>query len=394
MSSGKKIFFENLDSIRFFAAMMVFFQHAVKPTFENLDLLQNTQLLKFLNVICDGGTGVSVFFVLSGFLITYLIISEIKITGRLGLINFYIRRFLRIWPLYILIVCFSFLLYPGLKDFLGVNKPLCSNIWYHLVFISNFDIINVREVCYELQALTQSVTWSVSVEEQFYLFWPLIFLLPKKLWLYIISFLVIFSLYFRYNHQEDFTIMYFHTFSVLIDLTVGALLAHIVIYSDRIKKYFENSNTLSHALLFIITFLVLFFGTEIIFGAYNKTFERLITSILFALIIGSQSFTKNKSILCLGNIKFADKWGKKTYGIYLLHPIAISIIDISFRLLGFFKYKDSFLPHISATILMYILTLGLCWISYHYFEKHFLKMKSKYQKIKSHTILEIKKVNA
>jgi len=97
--NNDKVYFKNLDSIRFIAALIVFLGHAIYPSYKFLPI-ENTYIEKFLLTISDGGTGVSIFFVLSGFLITYLLISEHEIKSTISLKKFYIRRFLRTWPLW------------------------------------------------------------------------------------------------------------------------------------------------------------------------------------------------------------------------------------------------------------------------------------------------------
>ena len=72
--------------------------------------INGTFLLKVLHAMSSGGVGVSIFFVLGGFLITYLLISEYEEVGSISIRNFYIRRILRIWPLYYAVVIFSFYL--------------------------------------------------------------------------------------------------------------------------------------------------------------------------------------------------------------------------------------------------------------------------------------------
>ncbi len=111
----KRVYFKNLDAIRFYAALMVFFQHTFKAVF---DYLPDGWLVfrKTIGFFFNGGLGVSIFFVLSGFLITYLIIEEHNFSGKINVKKFYIRRFLRIWPLYFSVVIFSFIIYPGLKE--------------------------------------------------------------------------------------------------------------------------------------------------------------------------------------------------------------------------------------------------------------------------------------
>ena len=114
-----KIYFSNLDAIRFIAAAMVFLGHGLRNAYIYLPI-QNNFIGKFLNLISKAGTGVSIFFVLSGFLITYLLISEFELNARISIKKFYIRRILRIWPLYFAVVIFSFFLYPFLKDIVKV----------------------------------------------------------------------------------------------------------------------------------------------------------------------------------------------------------------------------------------------------------------------------------
>lgn len=379
--SNDRVYFKNLDAIRFIAALMVFMQHGIAPSFTKLNITDGI-IQKLIVTVCNGGTGVSIFFVLSGFLITYLIITEHEKTGKFHLKNFYIRRILRIWPLYYAVIFFSFLLYPCLKSLIGMNTPLASNFIYHLFFLSNIDLINVTQFFNGSDAMSQNITWSVSIEEQFYVIWPLIFLLPRKFWgLLMLSFLI-YSLVFRLNNTSNHVVLYFHTFSVFMDLAIGGLFALGVKSHKSIRQFFENTNTYTHLTLIILAFSTLYFGTEFILGQYSVPLGRIIPSTLFAFIITSQALTINKSILNLSNLKFASKWGVVTYGIYLLHPIAILILDVSCRLLKI-KYDENFYSHFSIGILAFILTLFISKISYNYYELKFLKLKNKFQFIRN-----------
>lgn len=164
--------------------MMVLIGHTTRPLYKYLHI-ENICCEQLLNAIGNGGQWVSIFFVLSGFLITYLLIDEYELNQKISIKNFYIRRALRIWPLYYLVVVFTFLIYPFLKSLVGMNHTLESSVFYHLTFLSNFDVINVTKYHLGSDAISQNVTWSVSVEEQFYLFWPMIFVfLPKRFWEY------------------------------------------------------------------------------------------------------------------------------------------------------------------------------------------------------------------
>jgi peptidoglycan/LPS O-acetylase OafA/YrhL len=380
--SNDKLYFKNLDSIRFIAALMVFLQHAVSPSYEYLPI-KNTIWEKLLNIISSGGTGVSIFFVLSGFLITYLLISEYELNSKISIKYFYLRRVLRIWPLYFLVVAFSFLLYPFLKSLIGMNNPLGSNFLYHLTFLSNFDVINIEKHCYGSDAMSQNITWSVSIEEQFYLFWPLIFVfLPKRLWVYSILIVIVGSIFFRIMNNNDGIILYFHTFSVLLDLGIGGLMALLIKSNKKISSFFEDSSSRTHITLFVLSFCLLFWTETLFPFKYGASLSRIFISFSFALIISAQAITKRESKFNLGKISFANKWGKYTYGIYLIHPISITIIDIIVRVLHF--PKTNFITLFSIGAIGFILTLFLSKMSFRYYESRFLTLKDKFTTIQTH----------
>ena len=327
--------------------------------------------------ISSGSIGVSVFFVLSGFLITYLLINEHKKNKRISIRNFYIRRTLRIWPLYFLVVLFSFAIYPGLKTLLGINNELGSDILYHLAFLSNFDLINIQNNYQGMDALIQNITWSVSIEEQFYIFWPLIMVFfSRKFWLLSMLAILIGSVWFRIYHQEDEILLYFHTLAILPDLCIGGIMAYAVNHSSAIKLFFKSSSSITHLLFMIISFFLVFFIEEIYELNYGMIWGRLLITVSFAFIIAAQALTVNNSPLNLGRYRTAKNWGKYTYGIYLLHPVAILVIDVSFRLIGI--PLNNFYSLFTLGIISLLLTLFLSRLSYHYYESAFLKLKKKY----------------
>lgn len=380
--SRDKVYFKNLDSIRFIAAFIVYFGHGFQPCFKYLPI-KNTIWETLLNNMAYGGTGVSIFFVLSGFLITYLLISEYELNGKIALKKFYIRRVLRIWPLYYFVVAFSFIFYPFLKSLLGINNPLGSNIIYHLTFLSNFDVINVERFYPGIDALSQNITWSVSIEEQFYLFWPLLFvILPKRFWNLSVILIIAGSLYFRILHYNDKFVLYYHTFSVLLDLGIGGLAACLIKGNRRVRNFFEKTSTLTQLLFFIISFCLILWNTSIFSFKYGNATGRIFISLSFILIIASQAMTKSNSKLNLRNFSFANKWGKYTYGIYLLHPIVLTFLSIIVRVMHL--PGSNFFTLFIMGVVGFILTLLLSKISYQYYESKFLLLKDKFETIKTH----------
>ena len=111
----KHVFFDNLDGLRFLSFFYVFIAHSF-PTDD--PAIYNSLWYRIIKgkMFLDGEPGVSFFFVLSGFLITYLLLKEKEFTQKINLKAFYIRRILRIWPLYYFSVFFGFAIFPYLKE--------------------------------------------------------------------------------------------------------------------------------------------------------------------------------------------------------------------------------------------------------------------------------------
>ena len=375
----KGTYFENLDAIRFIAALMVIIAHTVKSNTGYQDI-KNIYLHRFLSLISDGGTGVSIFFVLSGFLITYLLIMEDDKYSEINIKNFYIRRVLRIWPLYFMVLLFAFVIYPFI---ILPNGHFSYNILYFITFLSNFDVMHVLTRHGESSTdLCGGVTWSVSVEEQFYLFWPLIFtFLPRKLWVYSIILTILISLLFRMSHPDDLIVLSVHTLSVLIFLGVGGLSAYMAASSTSIKSFFEKTSTISLSAFMALSVLSLIMVEYTWKYQYGRALSPVFTSVSFALVICSQAFTKSQSIMNLRNLSFATKWGKYTYGMYLLHPIAYLITGIFFDSIRF--PRAGYINIIIVASFSFILTLALSKLSYVYFESKFLQLKAKFEMIKT-----------
>ena len=375
----KKVYFKNLDSIRFFAALIVVHAHCIAPCYDYLDV-KNVFLKRFISVFSNGQTGVAIFFVLSGFLITYIILSEIEVSGSFSIKNFYIRRVFRIWPLYYAVVMFSFLVYPFIKNLFGFETSPASRPFFFFTFLSNFDVINIEKYHLGHEELMQNVTWSVSVEEQFYAFWPLIFaFLPKRFFVFAMTLVVISSIIFRYYIYPDGFTMTFHTLSVLGDLAIGGLFAYCIIKYQNVRTYFENIKTPVILASFVIFVFSLLYAKELFPERAGLAFSRLYFALLFGFIIASQSMIKTRSRLQLGNIRFANNMGKYTYGIYLLHPIAFLFVVQAFRY--FHIAANSFKISLVIGIMSSVVGVLLSMLSYTYLEKPFLRLKERFSVI-------------
>lgn len=366
----EKVFFENLDGLRFVAFFMVFTQHAISPLF-SFSPSVNATIGAFSRNFFHGGTGVSIFFVLSGFLITYLILKEIQVKGRLNIGYFYVRRFLRIWPLFYSVVIIGVIIIPITKSFIGITNQVPINQLYYYLFLSNFDVISIINQKEQLLPYI-SITWSVSVEEQFYLVWPLaFFLMPKHLYKYVFIITILISLIFRY-FNVDGIVNYFHSFSVCGDLAVGGFGAY---YSINSKNFINWLRKLSFKIIFSIYVLGAFW---FIYSSayYSAVFTRLISSFFFVFVVLEQNFCNN-SFYKFSNSKFLSFWGKYTYGLYLLHPLVLYVGETV--IIRVFKEKES--SPVSIFLLSIIGLISTMFLSYYsskYFESPFLRIKNRF----------------
>lgn len=321
-----KIFFPNLDGLRFFSFLVVFLYHGSLSIFSYLKEDSTTfRIVKFL--VQHGNLGVNFFFVLSGFLITYLLIKEKELTGTVHVPNFYVRRILRIWPLYYLCVFLGFVAFGLLKKM--SHEPIAENAnpIYYLLFSANFDIMHTWPD--KPDALLLSVLWSVAVEEQFYLTWPLILkIVPLKYFKYVFPSIMALSLIFRSFHTGDndheFAIRYFHTFSVIGDMALGGLFAYLVSYENRFKTFIINIPKWMLALLYLVTLGVTLFKDLLFPPGVPVVFERLVIAFLFGMIIVEQNFAKH-SLFKMSRFKLVSKLGIYTYGLYCLHFLGLNL---------------------------------------------------------------------
>ena len=367
----KRIYFENLDGLRFLCFLSVFFFHSFYTDSSELKTSSVYHFVK-VGIFGNGNIGVNFFFVLSGFLITFLLLEEKKLRGQIKLKNFWLRRILRIWPLFYSCVFFGFVIFPKLKLLLGQIPNETATPFFYLTFLNNFDFL--------IKGIPDSsilgVLWSVAIEEQFYLVWPIIiFIFPiHKLWIPF-SIIVLVNLIFR-AYYDTFLIHEHHTISCIGDMTIGAIGAWLINISENFKKQIETLSKSKIAAIYFIFITLFFFRQELLFSHYGiRIFERMIFALIILLIILEQTFSHN-SFFKMSNFKTISKLGGITYGLYCLHFVGILItISITKKLALNTHLWQVFLLDTSIALL---LTIIISKISYTYFESPFLKLKDKY----------------
>jgi len=367
----QRIYFPNLNGLRFIAAFLVIVHHIEQ--LKSIFKFDNYYSSPFIAVI--GKLGVVLFFVLSGFLITYLLLAEENSFKNIAVKKFYIRRMLRIWPLYFIILILAFLILPNISIFsypFYDKEVIYSNIYLKLFlyvfFLPNLAISTLDIIPYASQ------TWSIGTEEQFYLVWPVILNRIKKhrliLMLFIITLTVGIRLLLSTSYSEILPYKkeiktFWSTFRIDC-MAIGGIFSILYYYKSKMLEVLKNQ--LTFYITLIITIFLLINGISI------PKFHYEFYAILFGIII--LNFATNKELFISLENKILNYLGSISYGLYMYHPIGIALaLYVSTQLslkTNWFIYPLS----IGLTIL-------LAGFSYKYFESPILKFKDRFSNILS-----------
>ena len=307
--------------------------------------------------------GVAGFFVLSGFLITWLLLKEHEKSGRVSLRNFYMRRSLRIFPAYyaFLFVSIGWDLFRGNDDIKDVILP------------GLFYLINYHNALEGHSGSSLAHLWSLAVEEQFYLLWPLIFIvLMKKSKEFVVGFLVLSSLIVMAWRSYSFSVLDFGTsyaynaFDTRFDnLAIGCAMAFFV----QKEAFQKVTNQLSRYAWMPLITLGLLYGSRLVQSenyAYGPAFTidaLLLGVLLLQLVRLSQGFFWGWL-----NLSAVVYIGVISYPIYLWHVWGIQAGN-----------KLAFLPDELQVVAGVLISGLLGALSYHLLEKRFLVLKKKYE---------------
>jgi peptidoglycan/LPS O-acetylase OafA/YrhL len=389
---NNKVYFPGLNGLRFFAAFAVVVTHIelVKhfqgyPTFWVENTPNELTIKNILQKIVfeAGGLGVYFFFVLSGFLITYLLLTEKAKTGTVAIKKFYWRRVLRIWPLYYLIVILGFFVIPYITTggFNFTNKELNAHYGLNL-FLYLIIFPNIAHAMFNPVPLI-SQTWSIGVEEQFYIIWPVLAKKAKNIFKALIAVFfimigikVLLLLLFKlgYGNHTLLVVKKFFAMSKIECMTMGGMGAYFLFnHQEKFKSMVYHPAILPLSLLGIPT-LILFTPPFLQDGIH------LVYSLLFLFIIANVSGNPN-SFLKLEN-KVFNFLGKISYSIYMYHFMLIPAMFYLFKKLGI-EPSNSLVPQLIMYVSITAVTVLVSWLSFTYFEGWFLKLKSKYTIIKS-----------
>ncbi|TNE79461.1 MAG: acyltransferase [Bacteroidetes bacterium] len=354
--SSQRRYFETFDAFRFFAFFLVFISHLPFPNFPTLAYFQSS-----------GGTGVTFFFVLSGFLISYLLMEEKRHNAHISLKHFFIRRVLRIWPLFYLMLAFAYAT-PYILQILGLSSSdegYSPNWTMSLLFLENYQMIITDSFP---NTSPMRVMWSLCIEEHFYILWGIVFsLMPLRFTPYFIGICIAIAnvarYYFKAHGWNDIDLL------TNIDyFAYGTAAAYVLLYKESLLKQIGRW---SKAVIALITTGILF----LVFLYPNISYPIWLPASslgpLFALMI---LFTLSEPVkLRISDRNGLSKMGVYTYGLYLYHTIVINLLlqlnkrfgwelDQSWDVLGF-------------TALALAMTLVISMASFYLFEKPFIRLK-------------------
>jgi peptidoglycan/LPS O-acetylase OafA/YrhL len=361
-----RFYLPELDGLRCLAVLAVFLFHVPRMVYAPQEPLHWTSAEWWgRSVVLAGAFGVDLFFVLSGFLITSLLLREAADRGQIDLWAFWVRRALRIWPLYFV--------YLGLCTVLQ-GLPLAAVAPY-AVFLANWPI----------GAGTPSgaligLLWSVQVEEQFYLVWPLVMaLVPRRVLPEICFGMIVASVGYRFavvaggGTLENIAL---HTLARLDPLAVGALIAlGRPAVSPAMRRLLGVSGPIAVVVCAgVLSHEILAPGGGHLSPLVIKTglLPALATSLVFLVI----------AVAC-GGILLAALGARRSW---LAHPVPVSLGRISYGI---------YVVHLASLRLVASLwwpwrgflglgiTLSLAALSYRVLEQPFLRLKERFTYVRS-----------
>ncbi|MCW5909516.1 MAG: acyltransferase [Cyclobacteriaceae bacterium] len=360
----KNFYFPELDGLRFFAFLLVFFHHHT--------LLSNIPYFSVIHAY--GWIGVDLFFILSAFLLSKLLRAEYNLSGSISYKSFYYRRILRICPLYYMYITFSALL------FFFLPNPLQDDtiIRYAGLFTLSDNMLTAG-LGYNPIPFTGHL-WTIAYEEQFYLLLPVLvaFLMQRtshQTWITRAAVVIILNgirctmVYFNVKHPAIWVLPVTHFESMLIGIVIG--FGKLDFLLKRIPSFLLG------------IFGLFFFGLvwllpPISQNSFLLSFSYTFIGIFSAFVL--LSVLKNGILKKILSYKVFVFLGKRSYGLYIFHLVSNGIV----------AYLVKYFPVLKNDLFSFVASLAVCIIfsviSYRFVEMPFLKIKRRYEVVHSRPV--------
>ena len=364
-----------LDGLRGVAVLMVLMLHFYLSEAEILRV--HPTFGPILGKIAFSGVwGVELFFVLSGFLITGILVDSKDKINYFG--AFYMRRFLRIFPLYYVTLAVVLLILPNLVAFDAPAQSIVSRQVWLWTYLQNTPWSGGH---WDDSTIFHMVHfWSLCVEEHYYLVWPLVVrFLPARYISVVCIVGMVSCLALRMLHSVPGspTILGWSTLTKLDGLFVGSLIA-LGCRAVQINKSFKKFAPIGLVVFGIAFAALLFIPRRVQLGYYGAFVEPVVVlffgSVLITALDSANGFSK------LLRNPFLRTFGKYSYGIYVIHFLCVPAFDSLFQRRNMCNWTGS---PLLVQVGFYVLTIAssylLAFTSWHLMEKHFLTLKEHFE---------------
>ncbi len=364
--SGPRFYRPELDILRFFAFLLVFLRHIETPAHHPV----------LAAIFSSGRAGVCLFFLLSAYLITELLEREAAKTQTVDLRAFYMRRILRVWPLY-----FFALLIARLIDWHAPHLQMSNGRLLASVLLAG----NWYTYVYGLPASFALVLWSISVEEQFYLIWPSVRRISGSRGLLFISLLTFpisyaSMLWLASSGHKDLQ-LWVNTFVQVQFFGVGGLLAL------QLRGWTPHHSRMTRAVLFGAGLFTLFAGQYYVHDsseipnvhtvALEYGLMLLASLLIFFSVYNFEELRREKTLIYLGKI---------SYGLYVFQILGLRLALRPATWLGTHLRLSSGILQTFQDLLGLVLTIVLAALSYRYLESYFLRLKEHFAIIRTRSV--------
>jgi peptidoglycan/LPS O-acetylase OafA/YrhL len=339
--------FGGLDGLRFFCIFAVVWHHSIGE-------------VSFLRIARYGFLGVDLFFVISGFLIVTLLLREREKKGNISLKSFYIRRALRIFPLYYGFLLAMVIVYTLINRDSEFGKVFLSQLPIYFLYLANFLPVSL------------SIVWSLAAEQQFYLVWPLV---EKNAPKYITPILIVALLANQVvNFQREALGAWIgvpHLNHVMnptfTPILLGVGLAHLLHHAGTFGYCQKLLLQKYSALLWLIALIVtISLAPDDISG-----FPMLLIHSLMTLLVGSVVVNERNKLMPVLSFPPIARIGAISYGIYLFHIYALVAAEKILQKINLDQKPMIF-------ILGFIISILVAELSYRFYESPFLRLKDKF----------------